>query len=113
METSGLEFFPLAGDPKLLSEFVVKHRGLSPGLSLADIKEQRRQMRDIIFSTYAACTEPDPDHLDRPFTADAILANPPSFGHIHCAQKLKVPLHIVRRTCYVVAWHRKCMRVEV
>ena len=24
----------------------------------------------------------------------AIIANPPSYGHIHCAEKLRVPLHI-------------------
>jgi hypothetical protein len=29
------------------------------------------------------------------FTADAIVANPPSYGHTHCAEALNVPLHIV------------------
>ena len=24
----------------------------------------------------------------------AIIGNPPSYGHIHCAEKLKIPLHI-------------------
>ncbi|CAF4122898.1 unnamed protein product, partial [Rotaria sordida] len=27
--------------------------------------------------------------------AEAIIANPPSFGHIHCAHKLQIPLHIM------------------
>jgi hypothetical protein len=27
--------------------------------------------------------------------ADAIIANPPSFAHVHCAQALAVPLHIM------------------
>lgn len=31
----------------------------------------------------------------KPFIADAIIANPPSFGHIHCAEKLGVPLHLM------------------
>jgi len=31
----------------------------------------------------------------KPFVADAIIANPPSFGHIHCAEKLGVPLHLM------------------
>jgi sterol 3beta-glucosyltransferase len=30
-----------------------------------------------------------------PFVADAIIANPPSFAHIHCAEKLRIPLHIM------------------
>ena len=31
----------------------------------------------------------------RPFIADCIIANPPSFAHIHCAEKLGIPLHIM------------------
>ena len=30
-----------------------------------------------------------------PFIADAIIANPPSFAHFHCAEKLGIPLHLV------------------
>lgn len=30
-----------------------------------------------------------------PFVADCIIANPPSFAHIHCAEKLGIPLHIM------------------
>ena len=32
---------------------------------------------------------------DKPFVADAIIANPPSFAHIHCAEKLGCPLHVM------------------
>lgn len=32
---------------------------------------------------------------NRPFIADAIIANPPSFGHVHCAEKLGIPLHLM------------------
>lgn len=31
----------------------------------------------------------------RPFICDAIIANPPSFAHVHIAEKLNVPLHLV------------------
>ena len=34
------------------------------------------------------------DHKD-PFVADAIIANPPSFAHIHCAERLGIPLHLM------------------
>lgn len=33
--------------------------------------------------------------LPPPFIADAIIANPPSYAHIHIAEKLAVPLHIM------------------
>ncbi|KAL4356805.1 hypothetical protein AHAS_Ahas09G0123400 [Arachis hypogaea] len=40
-----------------------------------------------------ACNSADPDtHVA--FNADAIIANPPAYGHIHVAEFLKVPLHI-------------------
>ena len=35
------------------------------------------------------------DHFGKPFVADAIIANPPSFAHIHCAEKLGIPLHMM------------------
>jgi hypothetical protein len=35
------------------------------------------------------------DRLARHFVADAIIANPPSFAHIHCAEKLGIPLHLM------------------
>ena len=34
------------------------------------------------------------DHKD-PFVADAIIANPPSFAHVHCAERLGIPLHLM------------------
>ncbi|KAG1676362.1 hypothetical protein FOA52_001157 [Chlamydomonas sp. UWO 241] len=91
----GLEFYPIGGDPKVLSEFVVKHRGIMPGLNIADALEQREQVKQILYSSWGACVLPDPEHLDKPFIADAIVANPPAYGHTHCAEKLNVPLHIV------------------
>lgn len=31
----------------------------------------------------------------KPFVAHAIIANPPSFAYIHCAEKLGIPLHLM------------------
>ncbi|GMH36151.1 hypothetical protein BSKO_04019 [Bryopsis sp. KO-2023] len=95
----GLEFYPLGGDPKVLSEFVVENRGVLPlGVlsgNLRAIPQNLEQLRSIIFSTMGACTEPDSYGDKAPFTADAIIANPPAVGHIHCAEKLKIPLHMM------------------
>jgi len=35
------------------------------------------------------------EETERFFVADAIIANPPSYGHIHCAEKLGIPLHMM------------------
>jgi sterol 3beta-glucosyltransferase len=35
------------------------------------------------------------DEADELFVADTIIANPPSYDHIHCAEKLGIPLHMM------------------
>lgn len=39
--------------------------------------------------------EEEGEEQDYPFVADAIIANPPSFAHVHCAEKLGIPLHLM------------------
>ncbi|KAL4973118.1 hypothetical protein BDW66DRAFT_162365 [Aspergillus desertorum] len=58
---SGLEFYPIGGNPAELM---------------------------------ASCIEDDPA-TNTPFVAESIIANPPSFAHIHCAQALGIPLHLM------------------
>lgn len=100
VERAGVEFFPLAGDPHELDAYMVKNRGriMPTGLKglVEDVPKSRRMIAEILESTWRACTEKDPDRADaEPFVADAIIANPPSYGHLHCAEALRIPLHIV------------------
>ncbi|XP_031405285.1 sterol 3-beta-glucosyltransferase UGT80A2 [Punica granatum] len=90
--TAGLEFYPLGGDPKVLAGYMVKNKGFLPS-GPSEIPIQRNQIKDIIYSLLPACKEPDIDS-GVPFKADAIIANPPAYGHTHVAEALKVPLHI-------------------
>lgn len=110
----GLEFFNIGGDPAELMAFMVKNPGLIPNVSTirsGAIQKRRRDIRQIIDGCWRSCHEtgdgthlhqikedPWSDELDyrrRPFVADAIIANPPSLAHIHCAQRLGIPLHIM------------------
>jgi sterol 3beta-glucosyltransferase len=100
VEQAGLEFYPLAGDPHALMEYIVKTGGrIIPtrlGQLVEDVPKKRAMIADILASTWRACTEADPERPNAPaFRADAILANPPSYGHIHCAEALHVPLHMI------------------
>ena len=77
--------------------FVVKNGGVVPSISSimeGDLEKKRHDISDILRSTWYACTEND-DETSAPFTAEVIIANPPSFGHVHCAQKLQIPLHMM------------------
>lgn len=94
---NGLEFYPLAANPADLMSFMVKNAGIVPSVSsiiAGDITKNRQIISEILQSTWKACTDAD-DQTGVPFVAEAIIANPPSYGHIHCAQKLQIPLHIM------------------
>ncbi|KAK7382638.1 hypothetical protein VNO80_01591 [Phaseolus coccineus] len=90
--TAGLEFYPLGGDPKVLAGYMVKNKGFLPS-GPSEIPIQRNQMKEIINSLLPACKEDDIDS-GVPFKADAIIANPPAYGHTHVAEALKIPIHI-------------------
>ena len=119
---NGLEFFSISGDPAELMAFMVKNPGLMPGfdtLRSGDIGKRRRGIAGMLKGCWRSCIEAG-DGMDlgsdnsiedwmsattsssvrgdpaaRPFIADAIIANPPSFAHIHCAEKLGIPLHMM------------------
>ncbi len=100
VEHAGLEFYPLGGDPHALMEYIVKTGGRIVPIHfdqiVEDVPKKRAMIAEILASTWRACTDADPERPDAPaFRADLILANPPSYGHIHCAEALHVPLHMI------------------
>lgn len=111
---NGLEFFSIGGDPGELMAFMVKNPGLLPDLRTirsGDIQKRRQEMKTIFMGCWRACyemgdntgkleTSEKPwseaeDYRMRPFVADAIIANPPSYAHISCAEKMGIPLHMM------------------
>ena len=109
VERAGLEFYPLGGDPHELMEYIVKTSGSILPTRLdqlwEDVPKKRAMIVEILASTWRACTETDPEHPDAPpFRADTIVANPPSYGHIHCAEALHVPLHMI----FTMPWSATC-----
>ncbi|KAL2203387.1 UDP-Glycosyltransferase/glycogen phosphorylase [Sarocladium strictum] len=108
VEDHGLEFFSIGGDPAALMAFMVQNPSLMPGfrsLTNGSVGKQRENVSEYIQGCWRACyeageglpgdsTEDDTEEA-KPFVADCIIANPPSFAHIHCAERLSVPLHIM------------------
>ncbi|CAD0101164.1 unnamed protein product [Aureobasidium mustum] len=113
---NGLEFFSIGGDPSELMAFMVKNPGLMPGFDVmrrGDIGKRRKEISTMIKGCWRSCIESgdgtgvavddntteewmrNTDSTIKPFIADAIIANPPSFAHIHCAEKLGCPLHMM------------------
>jgi hypothetical protein len=94
---AGLEFYPIGGDPADLMAYMVKNPGLIPGmksLRKGDIQKNRLMMAEILHGCWHSCLMPNPV-TNTPFVANAIIANPPSFAHIHCAQALGIPIHLM------------------
>jgi hypothetical protein len=76
---------------------MVKNPGLIPSLESlrgGDIGRKRRMIKEMLHGYWLSCINADPVS-GKPFVADAIVANPPSFAHVHCAQALGIPLHIM------------------
>lgn len=107
-QDSGLEFFSIGGDPAELMAFMVKNPGLMPSVSTVragEIGRRRNAMFEMFQGFWRACINATDDETlpanrkmmadKHPFVADAIIANPPSFAHVHCAERLGVPLHLM------------------
>ncbi|RVX67242.1 hypothetical protein B0A52_09279 [Exophiala mesophila] len=119
---NGLEFFSIGGDPAELMAFMVKNPGLMPGfdsLKSGDVGKRRKGIYELVTGCWRSCIEAgdgtgaqvSDDNFDsrsfdstvnfgidpalKPFIADAIIANPPSFAHVHIAEKMGIPLHLM------------------
>nr|XP_043607815.1 sterol 3-beta-glucosyltransferase UGT80B1 isoform X3 [Erigeron canadensis] len=92
VESAGVDFYPLGGDPRILAGYMARNKGLIPSAP-GEISVQRKQLKAIIESLLPACTGPDL-RSGQPFKAQAIIANPPAYGHAHVAEALGVPLHM-------------------
>jgi sterol 3beta-glucosyltransferase len=76
---------------------MVKNPGIIPkfkSIIAGEIPRKRKMIYQMLNGCWRSCIEPDPV-TNVPFIAEAIIANPPSFAHIHCAQALGVPLHLM------------------
>ena len=87
---------------------MVKNPGLVPGfrsVASGDVSRQRENVGEYIQGCWRSCYEAGDgiatssvelskraESDTTPFVADCIIANPPSFAHVHCAEKLGIPL---------------------
>jgi UDP:flavonoid glycosyltransferase YjiC (YdhE family) len=106
VEDTGLEFFSIGGNPMELMAYMVRNAGLLPdfdNVMKGDVQRQRKAVREIIEGCWRSCiasgnglsADTKQWRDSKPFVADAIISNPPTFAHIHCAEKLGVPLHLM------------------
>lgn len=97
VQKAGLEFYPVGGDPAALMAYMVKNPSIVPSFQTVmdgEIGRKRTMVADMLEGFWDSCLLPDPFD-GKPFVADAIIANPPGFAHVHCAQALGIPVHMM------------------
>ena len=60
-----------------------------------DVGLKRKMIKEMIDGCWESCFYPDP-LTGELFVANAIIANPPSFARVHCAEALGIPVGTVR-----------------
>jgi sterol 3beta-glucosyltransferase len=76
---------------------MVKNPGIIPKFATiraGDISKKRKMISEMLKGCWRSCIDPDPS-TGAPFVAEAIIANPPSFAHMHCAQAMGIPVHLM------------------
>lgn len=78
-------------------QYMVKNPGIIPKfetIRAGDISKKRKMVCEMLEGCWHSCTKEDPS-TGIPFVAEAIIANPPSFAYLHCAQALGIPVHVM------------------
>ena len=96
VEDNGLEFFDLGPSSIEAAEFMSESnasnfKGGNP--TDHDLDVARRAVAENLRECWKSCFELISG--SKPFIADVIIANAPSLAHIHCAEKLCIPVHIM------------------
>ncbi|THZ53832.1 glycosyltransferase family 1 protein [Aureobasidium pullulans] len=97
VRSTGLEFYNIGGNASHLMAYMVKNPSIFPSFATmksGEIGRKRKMVYEMLNGCWRSCIMPDAQ-TEIPFVADAIIANPPSFAHVHCAQALGVPVHLM------------------
>ncbi|KAI5275266.1 glycosyltransferase family 1 protein [Aureobasidium subglaciale] len=97
VRSTGLEFFSIGGNAAHLMAYMVKNPSIFPSfdtMKSGEIGRKRKMVYEMLNGCWKSCIMPD-SKSEIPFVADAIIANPPSFAHVHCAQALGIPVHLM------------------
>ncbi|RDW66017.1 hypothetical protein BP6252_09652 [Coleophoma cylindrospora] len=111
VEENGLLFFSIGGDPAELMAFMVHNPGLIPDVATlrsGEVGRRRKGTYEMLVGCWRSCIEAgdgtgpaifeagrNEEEQTAPFIADCIIANPPSFAYLHCAEKLGIPCHMM------------------
>jgi hypothetical protein len=86
--STSIELFPVGGDPAELMAYMLASPSLIPDLAAVragEIARKRSMYERMLDGFWESSISPDPIS-NIPFVANAIIVNPPSYAHVHCAE---------------------------
>lgn len=101
VEREDIEFYSVGGDPREFAKALTEKPGIL-GSALRGELGSLRQSFNVMIGRYWRSSIDNNMSIDsaeklsrRPFLADTIVSSLPTLAHIHCAEKLEVPLVLV------------------
>ncbi|RAK84615.1 UDP-Glycosyltransferase/glycogen phosphorylase [Aspergillus costaricaensis CBS 115574] len=97
VRSQGLDFFAITYDHELplsMHNMGDAHTSDEAQARLQYLRRVQQSYYEVYHRCWRACVAPYKGDR-RPFLADAIIANPMARAHIHCAERLLIPLHIM------------------
>lgn len=114
IKENGLDFFDIEGssiNPSPGSEEVRGERQCPDDMQKEHFDLAATEVSCILDGCWRSCFQNSNQFIDVDdgsastfFLANAIIANPPSLGHVHCAEKLGIPLHLMSTYVYTT-WY--------
>ncbi|KAL8737235.1 MAG: hypothetical protein Q9181_001889 [Wetmoreana brouardii] len=104
VETAGMDFYSVGGSPEAFAKTFTENPNILLSAINGELGEMRRLFNTMIEKYWRSSIDNNPDInsaekpqklTQRPFLADTIVASLPTIAHIHCAEKLQIPLLLV------------------
>ncbi|KAL8672927.1 MAG: hypothetical protein Q9168_002633 [Polycauliona sp. 1 TL-2023] len=104
VEGAGMEFYSVGGNPAEFAKTFTENPNVLRSVVNGDLHDMRNRFWRMVESYWASSfdhgvgigNEKKPEKPDRrPFLADFVISNTPTLAHVHCAEKLQIPLLLV------------------
>lgn len=104
VEREGIEFYSVGGDPEEFAKALTENPNILMSAIKGELQAMRRLFNEMVGRYWRSSIDNyiDPAGVEklqkverRPFLADTIVSTSPTLAHIHCAEKLQVPLLLI------------------
>lgn len=104
VERAGMEFYSVGGNPTEFARAFTENPNILQSVSNGSLSDMRNRFQTMLDSYWSSSFDnvtqgysgEKAEKLGQcPFVADSIISNTPTLAHVHCAEKLGIPLLLV------------------